>query len=373
MSIESAGFSKEYDPLERILTEDELQDLVEKEGAPVAVTYTTQDFDVAGLVSRLQRESMLIPQFGGTDGRITTAGFQRGFVWTKAQMDRFIESLLLGYPVPGIFLIRQTDNRMLVLDGQQRLVTLRHFYDGLHNGKEFTLNNVGDEFAGLSYKTLDENLKFKLDDSFLQGTIVIADGSAEVDDAIYQIFERLNSGGTQLTPHEIRVALYAGPLIDHLETLNQDAAWRELYGKKSVRIRDQELIMRILALYLGAHDYTKPLKGFLNKFAAEHRSVTAPVVQAGKLFVEASAYLARNVGPEALRRPGGNTPNVAQSEAILVGAMRAINAGNMAKDLAHRVAVLKLDPKFVSATTRFTADKDSTHSRLELATAALSE
>lgn len=106
--------------LDRTLTDDELEDLVAMDETPVSVTYSTQDFDVSGLVSRLQRESMLIPQFGGADERIKTAGFQRGFVWTKAQMDRFIESLLLGYPVPGIFLIKQADNRMLVLDGQQR-------------------------------------------------------------------------------------------------------------------------------------------------------------------------------------------------------------------------------------------------------------
>jgi uncharacterized protein with ParB-like and HNH nuclease domain len=50
-------------------------------------------------------------------------------------MDRLVESLLLGYPVPGIFLVKQSvDNRMLVLDGQQRLITLQSFYEGLHAG-----------------------------------------------------------------------------------------------------------------------------------------------------------------------------------------------------------------------------------------------
>ncbi len=285
-------------------------------------------------------------------------------------MDRFIESLLLGYPVPGIFLIKQTDNRMLVLDGQQRLVTLRRFHDGVHAGKEFVLTNVGDDFKGLSYKTLNESLRFKLDDSFLQATIVVADGSAGVDSAIYQIFERLNSGGTQLTPHEIRVALYAGPLIGFLESLNKDENWRGLYGQKSARIRDQELIMRILALHLKADSYTKPLKGFLNTFAAENRQTPQNVATSGKLFQSACKVLLSEVGPSALRRPGGKTPNVAQSEAILVGMMRAIETGRLSDKTKERVEQLKNNAEFVAATTRFTADKDSTQLRLSLATEA---
>jgi hypothetical protein len=62
--------------------------------------------------------------------------------------DRFIESLLLGYPIPGIILVQQQDRRYLVLDGQQRLRTLAAFYDGLHAGKEFSLQNVAEEYKG---------------------------------------------------------------------------------------------------------------------------------------------------------------------------------------------------------------------------------
>lgn len=354
--------------LNRTLTEEEFDDLTESSDSPASVTYRTQDFDLAGLVTRLNRGSMLIPRFGDEDERVSTAGFQRGFVWNKAQMDRFIESLLLGYPVPGIFLVNQvSDNRMLVLDGQQRLVTLQRFYNGLHNGKEFTLVNVGDQFRGLTYDTLNESLKYKLDDSFMQATIVAADGSDTVNDAIYQIFERLNSGGTQLTPHEIRVALYAGPLIAYLENLNKGVSWRSLYGPKNARIRDQELIMRIVSLYLGRDIYSKPLKSFLNNFAAEHRNVTDMVRYAGDLFVSACDVLSSQVGPEALRRPGGRQVNVAQTEAVLIGTMKAVEMSRVPSDLAKRVETLKADSSFASATTRFTADTDAVNLRIESA------
>src|SRR5258706_1292849 len=77
------------------------------------------DYDVEGLVKRLERGDILIPPF------------QRNYVWSFKDASRFIESLLLGLPVPGIFLAKEPDsNRLLVLDGQQRLKTLQTSYNG---------------------------------------------------------------------------------------------------------------------------------------------------------------------------------------------------------------------------------------------------
>jgi hypothetical protein len=106
------------------LTEQEIADLETPEAQASQVVYSGQDFDVVGLIRRLQNDDILIPTFGHEDVRIETAGFQRSFVWNRPQMDKFIESILLGYPIPGIFLVKQPDKRYLVLDGQQRLSTL---------------------------------------------------------------------------------------------------------------------------------------------------------------------------------------------------------------------------------------------------------
>lgn len=351
---------------DRALLDDELEDLEAAEASPTPVTYATQDYPVDGLVKRLNNGAMLIPQFRGVDARVTTAGFQRGFVWSKAQMDKFIESLLLGYPIPGIFLVKQSgDKRLLVLDGQQRLETLRRFYDGLHDGREFLLANVGDTFKGLTYKSLDENQQRQLDDSFMQATIVEADGSNEVDEAIYQIFERLNSGGTQLTPHEIRVALYAGELVTSIEKLNDDLQWRNLYGKKSKRIRDHELVTRILAMFADADSYARPMKQFLNNYAAANREVDVSASSEGSLFREAARALNEQVGTAAFRRAGSQL-NVAQAEAVMVATMLAAKLGVPA-DLSERIAALKEDFAFDASTSRATADTESVARRLERA------
>lgn len=224
----------------------------EPDTAPVS--YTGTDFDVEGLVRRLERGDIVIPRFGQTDETVETAGFQRGFVWNRNQMDRFIESLLLGFPIPGIMLVEQQDKRYLVLDGQQRLGTLGAFYGGVHERVEFVLKNVAEEFRGLTYRSLSTELRRQLDNTFIQATIVKTDGSEQSLDSVYQVFERLNSGGTQLTPHEIRIALYAGPFVAYLADLNHDENWRQIYGPLSPRLRDQELVLRAIAFFRGVGD-----------------------------------------------------------------------------------------------------------------------
>jgi hypothetical protein len=136
---------------------DQAEQELEVDPDPARVAYTGTDFDVEGLVRRMERGDIVIPTFGEDSvpiDPIETARFQRPFVWSKTQMDRFIESLLLGYPIPGIFLVQQTDRRYLVLDGQQRLRTLAAFYEGIVNKKEFSLQTVATRFKGLTYKKL---------------------------------------------------------------------------------------------------------------------------------------------------------------------------------------------------------------------------
>lgn len=89
------------------------------------ITSFGADYDVEGLVRRLQRGDIFIPSF------------QRNYVWNQSLASRFIESLLLGLPIPGIFLARETEsNKLIVIDGQQRLRTLQFFYDGFFRPKQ---------------------------------------------------------------------------------------------------------------------------------------------------------------------------------------------------------------------------------------------
>jgi hypothetical protein len=352
-----------------ILEEADLAQLDEAFPESEPISYSGADFDVEGLVRRLERKDIIVPTFGHGDTTVEAAGFQRDFVWRKAQMDRFVESLLLGYPVPGIFLVQQRDRRYLVLDGQQRLRTLAHFYDGVFGDHVFALENVTRDLQGMTYKTLSETQRRTLDNTFIQAIVVKTDGTPASLEAIYQIFERLNSGGTQLTGHEIRVALYAGQMIDWVAGLNRNAGWRILYGPPSPRLRDQELILRIVALFVAPGTYERPLKKFLNEFAGAHRD-------GGGLDMPALAHLFSRACEALLPEPGSNAfrhtsrqVNVAMTEAIMVGLMRRLEVGAVptSASVAAAIESLKQEPAFINAITRATADEENVKTRLGLA------
>ncbi len=352
------------------LIEAEEQDLLAAEPTSQPVTYSGQDFDVEGLVRRMNKNDILVPTFGHDDDRIITAGFQRSFVWTRPQMDKFIESLLLGYPIPGIFLIRQADRRYLVLDGQQRLRTLQHFYKGEFGGREFSLSNVVEHLKGLTYKNLTEEQRRLLDNTFFQATVVDTDGSRDSLEVVYQIFERLNSGGTQLTPHEIRVALYAGPFIDFLERLNQDSNWRAVYGKRSPRLRDQELVLRILAFYSVGPTYRPPLKTFLNNFASEYRDLQRLNHEAlESSFRQASELIASAEGRQAVRFQSRQV-NAALTEALFVGLMRRLDFAQAIEtsDIYRAINDIQNNEELRIAVSRSTANEESVKTRLEVST-----
>jgi hypothetical protein len=157
-----------------------------------------------------------------------------------------------------------------------------------------------------------------------------------------------------------------------LEVLNSDGAWRYLYGQRSARLREQELVLRILALYTEAGAYSRPLKTFLNSFASAHRVPDAQLRRVGDVFAAACSMLREEIGPDAFRRPGVSQVNVAQAEAIVVGVMQAIgNDAAIPPNLKGRFRKLQENSDFIYATTRSTADNDSVALRLRLAAASV--
>jgi hypothetical protein len=358
-------------PDESETAETEVEDVDETYSvAPSAapVEYFGTEFDVHGLVRRFNEGSIIVPSFDPhtelPDER--AQGFQRGRVWRRPQMDRFIESLLLGFPVPGIFLVEQPGKKYLVLDGQQRLTTLASFFAG-----NFKLENVDDDLQGLTYGSLSPELQRSLDDTFIQAIIIRVPQSVEEYESVYQIFERLNSGGTNLQPHEIRVALYGGATVELVRRLNNDENWRAIYGKKSDRLKDQELILRVMALFFSSRDYAAPLKTFLTDFLGKHRDGSGiDASEFTRLFVETSRELVNAIGPRIFRI--GTQVNAAILDSVYVGLMERINTGGppTARSIQTRYERLLKDGDFLDAVTKATANEESVSTRLRLSRAA---
>src|SRR5690606_39673409 len=117
------------------------------------INYYGADYPVDSLVRRMDDEGFIIPNF------------QRKYVWKHDEASKFIESLLLGLPVPSIFLAKDKfSNRLIVIDGQQRLRTLQYFYHGeFPDGKQFKLKNISSQFNGLTYQNLSAEDRRNLD------------------------------------------------------------------------------------------------------------------------------------------------------------------------------------------------------------------
>jgi len=321
------------------------------------------DHPVDGLVKRIDRGDIYVPEF------------QRGYVWNHGQASRFVESLLLGLPVPGIFLFKEPDTqKLVVVDGQQRLRTLQFFYEGLFLKKEFILKGVCDELQGKTAKTLSEEDRRRLDDAIIHATIFQQDDPHGDRSSVYLIFERLNTGGTPLSPQEIRSCVYRGSLNDLLNELADDENWREIYGPPSRRAKDQELILRFLALLVRGETYTKPMKQFLNDFMEEHRQADDELLDTWRcMFRETAKMAAGHLGRGAFR-PERNL-NAAVLDALLVGLATRLASGPLENPdgLRDAVDVVLKNDSFLRAVSSATTDEESLKQRLSVARTEMSQ
>lgn len=340
--------------------ETEEADELEEEVTPYKYEITSYgaDYPVDGLVKRMVKGDIVIPEF------------QRSFVWSHTRSYQFIESLLLGLPVPGIFLYREPGTqRLVIIDGQQRLKTLLHFYRGVwENGAACRLNKVQPEFEGMKYDDLPEEDRRRLDDSIIHATIINQDQPSDDDSSIYFVFHRLNTGGMTLSPQEIRACIYHGPFDGFLGDLNEDQAWRDLYGKVNLRKKDEELILRFLAFRFALDTYRKPMNIYLNRFMRKYRHLP-PVVEGkfGPAFRRVTQALADGIGWRTFR-PVGRL-NAAFAEAIMVGLSESLDAAPDAHfpNLGEIVQSLAENQQFMTACISGTTDEQSVSTRLDLA------
>lgn len=328
------------------------------------ITSFGADWDVDGVVKRMRKGTVFVPPF------------QRDYVWNIKEASRFIESLLLGLPVPGIFLAKEPEtNKLLLIDGQQRCKSLQFFYDekfnpraGASRDRVFRLKGVAKRFEGKTYSELEEADQLMLDDSVIHATIVKQESPADDDTSIFRIFERLNSGGRKLVPQEIRVAVYHGELIQFLNELNDDEDWRRIYGKKSARLKDQELVLRYLALKESYKDYKRPMKVFLNEYAQRRRKLPEETREGWEDTWGQTTQLVWNaLGKDAFRPV--RALNAALYDAVMVGIATALEDGVELDEDAIRSGYEQLleDKEFVEMFSRSTADDGFVKGRIQKA------
>ncbi len=134
--------------------------------------------------------------------------FQRKFVWDKSKACRLIESVLLGIPLPIIYLFEESNGTISVIDGQQRLTSFFSFIDGsLPDGKDFKLSNLNvfKELNKKLFKDLDEEFQDMITDYKIRTITFRKESEPGLK---FEIFERLNTGAVSLNDQELRNCIY---------------------------------------------------------------------------------------------------------------------------------------------------------------------
>jgi hypothetical protein len=351
---------------------DDLDEALEVTPYVYSITAYGADYPVDSLVKRIESGDIVVPRFSWEpDQGSEIVGFQREYVWPRTKADRFLESLLLGLPVPGIFLVKEPSGRLLVLDGHQRLYSLHAYYQGVIHGVEYRLDGVQESFKGKRYRDLDVEDRRRLDDSIIHATVIRQDEPTEDQSSVYMIFERLNTGGVNLQPQEIRVALYHGELVRVLRTLNDDPSWRTLYGKKSKRLKDLEMILRFFAFFYHSAVYRSPMKDFLNRYMASNRNLQRQGERdLTKTFVDTVSILNEALGPRAFRPV--RAINAAVVDSVMTGLARRLVSGPVRnrEHLSEKYDALLKEKDYRSAVETGTSQEANVENRLRLATEA---
>lgn len=304
-SFKTQSLIKQLDVIEnKLMQQAQEEDYIEEEDleeedysfSNYEITSSPNDFNVATLFSFIEKGVFEIP------------GFQRNYVWSLIEASKLIESLILGLPIPQIFLYEQERNKFLVVDGQQRLMSIYFFMKGRfprmekRNELKTILQDqkrISDEvfendtffsdfklelrgklpkeevtLRGLSYQALPEFSRTGFELRTIRCVVVkqISPKEEDGDSSIFEIFNRLNAKAVNLTPQEIRFSLYRSDFMKSITRLNLDPRWRNIMGKNVLhtRMKDVEILLRCAAMLdRGEEEYKPSMTRFLNQFAKD--------------------------------------------------------------------------------------------------------
>jgi hypothetical protein len=294
------------------------------------------------------------------DDRIVVPDFQRRYVWTRSQASKLIESLIIQCPIPVIYLDQEDDGTLKVVDGNQRLMSVKLYLD---NGFRLQGLTAFPDLNGLYYRDLEPRFKNQILNRTIRCITILKETHPQIK---FDVFERLNTGAVQLNPQELRHGLYYGPLMDLLDELGQYGTWKKITGIRSdKRMRGAELIIRYLALTYELEKYEKPLATFLNNFARDNRRAgnADELSDSFKMTVDGVHELLGDNAFRLFAEDGApdNNVNAAVFDAQMVGFARSevtrpdVNA-QFRKRFRQEYIELQKSPEFLRSVTASTSD-----------------
>lgn len=219
------------------------------------VEYDTKDYTLELLLSKFERGDFFIP------------AYQRQYIWKPGNKTLFIESVLLGLPIPFMFFAGCEDGRLEIIDGAQRMQTLQEFVSGklkLSKLPKLTLLD-GFTFSDLSMSTQRK---------FLNRTfrVVVLDEKT-TPDIRQDLFNRINTSGVKASDSEVRRGSYPGRLTSFIEECCKNELFIALCPiskSKAVRQERFELVLRFFAYLYNYQNFEHEVNSFLNAFLANN-------------------------------------------------------------------------------------------------------
>lgn len=336
---------------------------------PDDIKIKTQPYTIGQIVDRLQHNEInLDTEFQRLPG-----------LWNNTKQSRFIESLLLNLPVPVFYFDGKVDKNWEVVDGLQRVSTLKKFIVD----EKLRLENLEflKEFNDLKYSDLHRDLQRRIN-TFPITIYIIEKGTPSP--VKYNLFSRINQGGLVLTPQEIRHAIHQGIAAD---TIKELADKNNIYGKafskatdgkiKTTRMEDRDFINRFVAFYLISYKEYKPdMDSFMNEGMDAIKQLDSEGIDKLKNDFKASMDLAYTIfGNDAFRkrydiRDYRFPINKALFETISVTFAKLAPSQRekiQKKKASFKTAFILLhkNSKFINAITQSTASKESVEQRFK--------
>jgi hypothetical protein len=224
---------------------------------PKKIKITVEQKTIDNLVQRIKFQEL----------DMNTEFQRKGNLWELEKQSRLIESILLRFPLPAFFFDAHNDESWLIVDGLQRLWSLKRFI--LDQSFSLTGLEILTEFSDkeITFKKLNRTMQRRILETQVTAYIIQPGTPKEVK---YNVFRRINTGGLVLNSMEIRHALNQGPGADLLREISEDPRFTSRIKVRSQRMEDRELILRALSFILFPYEeYSKPLSGFLDKAIEE--------------------------------------------------------------------------------------------------------
>ncbi|MBO9506486.1 DUF262 domain-containing protein [Thalassospira sp. A3_1] len=316
------------------------------------IDFYTTEYNVELLVTKLTNEEFVVPDY------------QRAYTWDEPRKAKFIESVLIGLPIPFLFFWEGSDGKMEIVDGSQRLRTLKEYVDGglvlkdLEEIPSLNKTKFSDLLPGRQRKFLNKSIR---------GIVLNENADPQ---ARFDMFERINTGSKVANPAEVRRGALAGPFQSLVEELAQGEKFSRLapVSKKSKdeRVPD-ELVTRFFAYGDGLEDYKDSPNRFvfeytkkMNKICGEHPEV---IEQYRSRFDRMLSFVAKNFNTGFTKPSNPKTTPRVRFEAIAIGVDQAISeAPDIVDKDFSRVSDWLESADFKTATT---SDAANVKSKLE--------